>query len=156
MAACIALVAWLGVVFAITLSPHNIGTQKTGNRAVASAKREIDLPVKIPKRVKQRETDLIGNVLLFVPVGFLGVLALPGRRRTVAIAGPLLSGAIETFQMGYLPHRNASLGDVFTNSTGHYAGMVAAIVVIAALTRALGPPRSDDHAPTTPSHPDLR
>jgi VanZ family protein len=135
MAARIALVAWLGVVFAITLSPHNGGTQHAGNRAINSAKREIDIPVKVPKRVKQRETDLIGNVLLFVPVGFLGVLALPDRRRTIAIAGPLLSGAIETFQMGYLPHRNASLGDVFTNSTGHYLGMAAAIVVIAVLHR---------------------
>ena len=135
LAARIGLVAWLGVVFAITLSPHNTGTQQTGNRAVASAKRHVDIPVKVPRRVKERETDLIGNVLLFVPVGFLGVLAFPERKRTIAVTGPLLSGAIETFQMGYLPHRNASLGDVFTNSTGHYAGMVAAIVVVAVLHR---------------------
>jgi VanZ family protein len=132
MAARVALIAWLGVVFAITLSPHNTGTQASGDRAVASAKRHVDIPGTVPVRIQNHETDLIGNVLLFVPVGLLAVVAFPHRKRTIAIAGPLLSGAIETFQMGYLPHRTASVTDVVTNSTGLFAGMALAVVFLRA------------------------
>ncbi|HVV36720.1 MAG TPA: VanZ family protein [Acidimicrobiales bacterium] len=138
-AARLAALGWLAIVFAITLSPHNTNTQARGDRAVAAAKsvrHQVDLPTpKLPSRIQARETDLIGNVLLFVPLGFLAVVAFPQHRKAIAVAGPLLSGAIETFQMGYLPHRHATLGDVFTNSTGHYAGMAAAIVVLAAARR---------------------
>jgi VanZ family protein len=145
MATRIALVAWLGVVFAITLSPHNTRTQAGGDRAVAAARKRVDLPGKVPARVEARETDVIGNVLLFVPLGFLGVLAFPNRKKTIAIAGPLLSGAIETFQMGYLPDRQAALSDVVTNSMGHFVGIAAALVVLVAVARRT--PRRENGGP---------
>jgi VanZ family protein len=148
MAARIALVAWLGVVFAITLSPHNNNTQRDGDRAVAAARKQVDLPGTVPVRIEARETDLIGNVLLFVPLGFVAVLAFPDRKKTIAVAGPLLSGAIETFQMGYLPHRQASLADVATNSTGLFIGMAAALVVLVAVAgRRNAMPRRENGGP---------
>ena len=132
------LVAWLGVVFAITLSPHNTSTQAGGDRAVSVARHVAKETVSLPhvsRRTKKRETDFIGNVLLFAPVGFLAVLAFPEHRKAIAVTGPLLSGCIETFQWAYLPRRTASVGDVFTNSTGHFIGMAAALALLALLHR---------------------
>jgi VanZ family protein len=130
LAARVALLAWLGVVLALTLSPHNTRTQAQGDRVVAKAKRHVSLPGGASAEARHRDTDIIGNVLLFIPFGALGILAFPEHRRRVVIAGPLLSGAIEASQWAYLPQRTASLRDVATNATGHFIGVAAAVVVL--------------------------
>jgi VanZ family protein len=133
-AARAALLLWLGVVLAITLSPHNTRTQERGDRAVATAKRRVDVPGVASHVSQRRETDLIGNVLLFVPLGALGVFGFD-RRLAVAAAGPVLSGGIELFQAVALPARTAAIADVVTNSLGHLAGFAAAALVLGARTR---------------------
>jgi hypothetical protein len=72
--------------------------------------------------------DVLNNVLLFVPLGFLGRLVLgPGppaaSQARVAAAGALLSATVEAVQL-YLPGRFPSLVDVATNTLGAWLGAV--------------------------------
>jgi hypothetical protein len=70
-------------------------------------------------------TDALLNTLLFMPLG-LG-LALAGLRHSQALAASaLISLAIELLQFQIVPGRDASLGDVMTNSVGGFLGAVLA------------------------------
>jgi VanZ family protein len=138
IAARLALVGALGVLLALTLTPHNKATQARLDHAVADAADGLDVP-REPKRERHRQIDSIGNVLLFLPLGFLGVLAFREHKSAVAAAGPLLSGAVELVQGAFFPHRDASLGDFAANSTGHLLGVAAALALSAATARVAPP-----------------
>lgn len=76
--------------------------------------------------------DILGNVMLFLPFGFLGVFALPSRR-SAAFAflwllglGGLFALALQVAQIA-LPSRVASLGDVAWNGAGIAIGAAAAL-----------------------------
>ena len=75
--------------------------------------------------------DLIVNVLGYLPLGALAVLALHPRLRGLAAmvaataAGALLAGSIEALQT-YLPARVSSNIDLATNSTGALLGALLA------------------------------
>lgn len=67
-------------------------------------------------------TDVVLNVLLFLPVGF--GLRLAGFRRRSAIAIVLAgTGLIEAAQFRLVPYRDASLGDLVMNSAGGLLGL---------------------------------
>jgi len=69
--------------------------------------------------------DIILNVILFVPFG-VG-LRLAGVRRARVIATAFcLTTAIELLQMHVIPGRDASLGDVITNTLGGVVGITLA------------------------------
>jgi hypothetical protein len=82
--------------------------------------------------------DVIVNVLGYMPLGALFVLALHPRTRGVVaallalVAGALLSGAIETLQT-YLPTRVPSNIDLATNSLGALAGGLLAAPLASSL-----------------------
>jgi len=71
--------------------------------------------------------DVLGNVILFVPVGFIGVLATRPensiRRRflSVCIVGALVALALQLMQI-FLPSRDANLQDVVWNVVGTAGG----------------------------------
>ena len=72
--------------------------------------------------------DAVQNVMLFVPFGVFGALALRGRQRSggariavVAATGVGLSASVETFQL-FTVDRIASASDVMTNGIGALAG----------------------------------
>jgi hypothetical protein len=69
--------------------------------------------------------DVVLNVLLFIPLGF-GLRLAGWTRRRVAAASLLLSFTIESLQYFVITGRDASLGDVVSNSTG---GMIGAALV---------------------------
>jgi VanZ family protein len=75
--------------------------------------------------------DFVGNVLLFVPLGFFGIWSLAGRRASVSrivwltLLGFALSSAVETLQL-FTVDRTSSVADVFANSLGAMAGAIAA------------------------------
>jgi hypothetical protein len=74
--------------------------------------------------------DILLNVLLFVPLG-LGARALGASVwRTLAFVVPLTIG-IETTQGLILIGRDASLGDVLTNSTGGVVGWLGYTLLVA-------------------------
>ena len=78
--------------------------------------------------------DVLGNVLLFLPIGFVGMFALqpraPLRKRLLflSLAALALSVVLQFVQI-YLPSRDENLQDVLWNTTGTLAG--AAIAVLA-------------------------
>ncbi len=72
--------------------------------------------------------DLVGNILLYIPLG-LGFSGLLPRRRSAAkgrilatvVLGIILAAGIEFLQV-YLLARNSSLLDILTNSIGAFSG----------------------------------
>ncbi|HEU5218017.1 MAG TPA: VanZ family protein [Gemmatimonadales bacterium] len=68
-------------------------------------------------------TDLILNVILFIPLGLALGFAGAGPRRA-ALIGLIGSAAIELAQHSVIPGRYASLHDVITNATGAWLGAV--------------------------------
>lgn len=78
--------------------------------------------------------DFILNVVMFLPVGVGLGLAGAGWRAAVA-AGFLVSGVIEALQWQIIPGRDASLGDLLSNTTGAISGGVL-VPGAAALWRA--------------------
>ncbi len=67
--------------------------------------------------------DVVLNVLLFLPLG-IG-LAMSGASRSRAIISMCLASlSIELLQLGVIPGRDASLGDVLSNSLGGALGVL--------------------------------
>jgi VanZ family protein len=71
--------------------------------------------------------DVLGNVALFVPYGFVGMLALPSRRPfaanfiPLAIFGIFVAVGVQILQL-FLPARDAVLSDVLWNMLGMIFG----------------------------------
>jgi glycopeptide antibiotics resistance protein len=80
-----------------------------------------------PKYVLDIGTDLIGNTILFLPLGFLlsrFLMPLPWSTQLMAVAGiaGVLSGSIEWYQV-YCHYRFPSIFDIITNVAGAGAGL---------------------------------
>ena len=92
--------------------------------------------------------DLPANVLFFIPVGYLFVLArAPERQHAVlaaALFGALLSATLETCQL-FVPVRLTSLTDLLGNALGATLGAWLCVVVRARLRRALPNVMTIDH-----------
>ena len=92
--------------------------------------------------------DLPANVLFFIPVGYLFILArAPARRRAVlaaALFGTALSAMLETCQQ-FVPVRLTALTDLFGNAVGAAVGAWLCAVVRARLKRALPDVLTIDH-----------
>ena len=73
--------------------------------------------------------NVVGNILLFLPLGFFGVLVV--RRRLVEVTGAAcaLSVCIETTQW-VLGDRWADIDDVLLNTFGAFVGAVAALAAV--------------------------
>ncbi len=75
--------------------------------------------------------DLLSNILLYMPFGFFGTLALPsripalGRALLMIVVGTLLSCGVELTQF-HDGGRVTSMGDVYANTIGTGVGGVAA------------------------------
>ncbi len=137
----IALVMWIVVIGLVTLSPHNNQTQARGDAAIEQADRHVNLPGSVPRRIRVAEADVIGNVLLFVPLGFLDAVSFRERRRVaVLLGGVALTAAIESVQGVFLAARTASIADVATNSAGHVFGLVGASVLLWVTTKRVHEP----------------
>jgi glycopeptide antibiotics resistance protein len=84
----------------------------------------------VPGFVNYNFVEFSANILFFVPVGFLGGLALSRRFWWLsAVLGLLLSCAVEVAQATFLPGRVASPKDVLANTTGAVIGAVLAGLV---------------------------
>lgn len=69
------------------------------------------------------QSQAVGNVLLLLPVGLFGPLALPwlGRWWRVLLAAALFSAGIELAQLA-IPDRSADVDDVLLNALGALLG----------------------------------
>lgn len=80
--------------------------------------------------------DVVQNLLLYVPFGFLGILALDAPRRSpsrrvslVILSAAPLSAAVETLQL-FTANRTASVADVVTNTMGALGGALATLMAV--------------------------
>jgi hypothetical protein len=95
--------------------------------------------------------DLLANILLYLPFGFLTTCALPRRLSGAAralittLAGTALAGGMETAQF-YDVGRVTSMGDVYANGIGVGIGAVAVALVGASLRWPLGGELADDRS----------
>ncbi len=75
--------------------------------------------------------DLVANILLYVPLGFLGALTMSSgwgvRLGMMSLAGLLLSTAVELAQF-YDPGRVTNMSDVYLNTFGATLGAIAALL----------------------------
>ncbi len=84
----------------------------------------------VPAFIGYGDIEFLSNVVMFVPIGFLLALLLPGRAWPVAVvAGPLLSALIEVTQLLVLPARYATLQDVLANGVGSLCGAILAVLL---------------------------
>jgi VanZ family protein len=114
----VALCAWLGVIFAITLTPAR-GPNELQLVPLIRIVRGFTPPVQ-PAVV----TNAVGNIFLFLPLG--AALCLLGlRRRTTVLTGFCLSTAIEITQL-FIPGRTTSADDVLCNTVGAVLGFLLA------------------------------
>ncbi|WP_158295544.1 VanZ family protein [Crenalkalicoccus roseus] len=86
--------------------------------------------------------DLLANLLLYLPLGFLLAALMAGRgvaaRLGLAVLGAaLLSGAMEAAQL-FLPQRTSSVWDLACNAAGALAGAAAALLLGRELPRLPG------------------
>lgn len=78
------------------------------------------------------ESDIVGNIALFVPVGFLGMLAL--QRQPLLLRGVIVAGTAALVALGgqaaqvYLEWRNATLVDFVWNMMGLVPGMLIGLL----------------------------
>ena len=86
--------------------------------------------------------NLLGNILLFLPIGFLAVILVGRRVGLVTAASCVLSICIELTQLA-LGNRWVDIDDVLLNTTGALLGaLVGAAVLRAGATKHPAPSRS--------------
>lgn len=114
----------------VALTPH---LRRTGNVLTIGSVVAILIATLLPASGKSMDAhfcvicgalggvDSILNVVLFIPLG--AGLAMSGASwRRAVLTGCLLSIAVETTQLLFIPGRDATLGDVITNTLGASLG----------------------------------
>jgi glycopeptide antibiotics resistance protein len=71
--------------------------------------------------------NLLGNIAMFVPIGFLAVLGLRTGVVSATLLGFVFSGVVESVQ--YALGRVADVDDILLNTTGALLGAVTAVIV---------------------------
>jgi glycopeptide antibiotics resistance protein len=115
------LCVWLGAAFAFTLrEAHPVAGQVVNDNATPFATVRIYLDnLDSAFWISQA----IGNLLLLLPVGLFGPIALPWLNRwwRVLLAALVISVCIETAQL-WIPERSADVDDVLVNVVGALLG----------------------------------
>ena len=121
-AARILLAAYLVFLAFILLNPSaDVPTSSVSWLAEIGNRVGLPGPLVVPSRV-----EFIANVLILVPLSFLGSALLPRLTwRDWTAYGFVLSGTVEMLQAILLPARSASFKDVVANTSGALLGAVA-------------------------------
>ena len=81
----------------------------------------------LPRWVDYDLVQNLSNVVMFVPIGVLGALALYRRNYLIVLYAAVASGLIELVQLVLLPHRVASWQDITANTVGAFLGLLCAV-----------------------------
>ena len=81
----------------------------------------------LPRWIDYNLVQNSSNVLMFVPIGLLGALALYRRNYLIVLYAGLASGLIELVQLVLLPDRVASWQDMAANTIGAFLGLLCAL-----------------------------
>ena len=138
-----ALLLWLAssvfIVYGTSLPFHFVLDTRFAAARLAATSFDVLPPTDASSGVSV--SDMVQNVLLFVPFGALGFVVLRHRWQwrpsialvTASLLGAALSVLVETLQL-FTIDRSASVNDVFTNSLGAALGAIGAPMAIV-LTR---------------------
>lgn len=119
---------WLltvSVIYYGSLYPFDLRPLEEPSRAIAYLLGTVDQ--------WDRPGDLISNILLYIPCGLFGMLALRRTCRTglaillATLAGTLISASVEFLQC-YAEYRNPTFGDIYANAIGSAIGAGAGIL----------------------------
>jgi glycopeptide antibiotics resistance protein len=115
----------------------------------------------LPQWVTFGKVEFSANVLMFVPIGLFGALALPRARWLIVPAAVAMSAVIEAVQAADLPARVGTPRDVIANGVGALIGYLVATIVLTEIHRriwlrsiprarpAADRPRMPQHAPAS-------
>ncbi|MET0966379.1 MAG: VanZ family protein [Nakamurella sp.] len=84
----------------------------------------------LPRWITFDRIEFGANVVMFVPIGFFGALALARGRWLILPAAVCASAVIETVQAVRMPERVGTPDDVIANSLGALLGYLFALLVI--------------------------
>lgn len=118
----ILLLAAVGVIAALTLTPNYAGSPATTPPHYLTT---LTDPARTWYALSARPVgeEQYANIALYVPVGVLGALLRRNAWRP-ALLGLLLTVAVETLQAG-IPGRDGSLTDIRNNALGAWLGALA-------------------------------
>lgn len=125
--ATVLFIVYLAFVMWVTMSPSldGIGVDSVADRVLRVLHR-----VGVPEAFGYMELEFVANVGMFVPLGFLLGLALPGWGWWLAlIVLPLYSLGIEWYQGEFLGDRVQDLRDIVSNSIGAWIGTFIAATI---------------------------
>ncbi len=106
----------------------------------------------VPEWVGYPQIEFAGNVLFFVPAGFLAALVLLRHDWwLVAVLAPAFSALLEGAQAVFLPERQPSAMDVVANGIGGAVGAVLAVGVRTVLGRRMRAPAAVSAVGAEPS-----
>ncbi len=91
----------------------------------------------LPEWVTFGKVEFGANVVMFVPIGLFGALALPRARWLIVPAAVGMSAVIEYMQAANLPGRDGTARDVLANGLGALVGYLMAAVVLAEVHRRI-------------------
>jgi len=115
----------------------------------------------LPQWVTFGKVEFSANVLMFVPIGLFGALALPRARWLIVPVAVAMSAVIEAVQAADLPARVGTPRDVIANGVGALIGYLVATIVLTEIHRriwlrsiprarpAADRPRMPQHAPAS-------
>ncbi len=118
-AAGVGMVFALGLIALFTLTP-------TGS-LTASVNLDPGAGLAAPWRSPTTTVNIVGNLLLFVPLGvLLPAAARPLRSPLLLVpAAAAVSALVELTQYAYVPGRAADVNDILLNTAGALAGLLA-------------------------------
>jgi hypothetical protein len=131
-AARIALAAYVACLAFVLLTPSaDVPSSSVMWLAEMGTRLGLPGPLVVPSRV-----EFVANVLVLVPVSFLGSVLLPRLDwRAWTAYGFVLSGTVESAQAFLLPARVATFKDVAANTLGALGGAVAFTLAVWAYDR---------------------
>jgi len=114
-----------------TLIPFNVDCSP--NTIIANISDIVWTPFIDSDGTRASIPDVVQNILLFIPFGFLGFLALTSNRNIrifiVVFSGFFLSLSVETLQLLTID-RSTSVTDLATNGSGAFIGTVLAMLCV--------------------------
>ncbi len=128
--ATVLFIFYLGFVMWVTMTPSldGVGVDTVADRVLSVLHR-----IGVPESFGYMELEFAANIGMFIPLGFLLGLALPGWGWWLAlILLPAYSIGIEWFQSEFLGDRVGDVRDIISNSLGAWIG-----TLIAATLRAM-------------------
>ena len=110
---------WLGIVLYATLAPRGSGFNTSGDFRVQPNLVPLQDVLRVWRNSHDRGWQLVGNLLLMMPLGVAAGLGRFSRRAWLDVVAALtLAVLIEVAQWWALPVRVASIDDVLLNVAG--------------------------------------